>query len=90
MVFQAAAEAGVGLVCWVVDGRVLKLYLNKEINRLHVGDSYVFLSTHHVNDKPLQDINADVGLCRSVHIWLGSESSIDHNAIAAFEAVELT
>jgi hypothetical protein len=89
MVFQAAAEAGVGLVCWVVDGRVLKLYPNKEINRLHVGDSYVFLSTHHVNDKPLQDINADVGLRRSVHIWLGSESSIDHNAIAAFEAVEL-
>jgi hypothetical protein len=89
-VFEAAAEAGVGLVCWVVDGKVLKVYPSKELNKLHVGDSYIFLATREASGG-LSSTSADVGssMCRVVHIWLGSESSIDHNTIAAFEAVEL-
>lgn len=82
MSFDAAfANAGQkpGLEAWRIENmQPVRLPAN-EMNKLHTGDSYIFLKTNQQGS----------ALNWNIHFWLGKETTADESGVAAYKTVEL-
>lgn len=70
-----------GLWAWVVEDFKLREYRQGDLasGDLKTGDSYIILQSLAKNDE----------LVHNIYFWLGKESTIDEEGVAAYKSVEL-
>jgi hypothetical protein len=69
----------VGLYLWRIE-KLLPVRILEVKGKFYQGDAYILLSVSKTKSN---------ALIRSIHFWLGSESSQDEQGIAAYKTVEL-
>lgn len=91
------AGTKVGLEVWRVENTRtesdtpdfgIKRWPKEEYGNFFSGDSYIVLKTYNPKDPETGKINKDK-LAWDVHFWLGKDTSIDEQGVAAYKTVEI-